>query len=135
MPQITIEVSDELHQQLAQVGENPADWFSQHLPELLLQLTKTADGVPEELLPAIASAANLPPVYAEVLDFLVTRPTHNEILAFKASEQAQVRLRSLLDKNREGTLTDAENAELDSCEQLEHLMILLKVRAQAAVTQ
>jgi len=39
----------------------------------------------------------------------------------------------LLDKNREGTLTEIEAAELDLYEQLEHMMILLKAKAHALV--
>jgi hypothetical protein len=124
MAQLNIQVPDELAQRLEPIKER--------LPELLLQLIETINGVHKELLPKPTSVADLPSVYAEVLDFLVTRPTPKEILAFKASELAQEHLRSLLDKNREGTLTDAENAELDSCEQLEHLMILLKARAAAS---
>ncbi|MEQ9623155.1 hypothetical protein [Coleofasciculus chthonoplastes] len=67
--------------------------------------------------------------YTEVLDFLITRPTPQEITTFKISAEAQERLRTLLDKNREGTLTETEATELDLYEQLEHLMILLKAKA------
>jgi hypothetical protein len=68
-----------------------------------------------------------------VLDFLITRPTPEEIVAFKVSAEAQERLRTLLDKNREGSLTEIEAAELDLYEQLEHMMILLKAKAHALV--
>ncbi|WP_219907712.1 hypothetical protein [Aphanothece hegewaldii] len=68
-------------------------------------------------------------VYDEVLDFLLKSPTPQEIITFKVSPQAQKRLQTLLLKNREATLTDNENAELDVYEKLEHLMILLKARA------
>jgi len=40
----------------------------------------------------------------------------------------QARLRSLLEKNREATLSETEIAELDLYEQLAQLMILLKAR-------
>lgn len=75
----------------------------------------------------------LPAVYQEVLDFLIERPTATEIVTFKVSESAQERLRELLEKNRSGTITPAELSELDVCEQLNHLTILLKARASAVI--
>jgi hypothetical protein len=65
----------------------------------------------------------------------MTCPTPQDIIAFKVSSEAQDRLSALLDKNCEGTLTEAEVAELDVYEQLEHLMILMKARALASVDQ
>jgi hypothetical protein len=90
---------------------------------------------PEILEPEVqdgqpSSNAELPPMYAEVLDFLVTRPTFEQILAFKVSERSQMRLRELLDKNRSMSLTSCEAAELNTNEQLDALMTLLKVRAR-----
>lgn len=82
---------------------------------------------------ATPSFQQLPQAYLEVLDFLVTCPTPQDILAFKVSPKAQDRLRSLLDKNREGALIESEVAELDAYEQLEHLMILMKARAITSV--
>jgi len=70
-----------------------------------------------------------PLAYAEMLDFLLTRPTLYDILTFKVSDAAQARLRLLHDKNREEALSATEEAELDIYEQLEHLMILLKAKA------
>ncbi|MFM7425097.1 MAG: hypothetical protein ACKO7W_08925, partial [Elainella sp.] len=79
-----------------------------------------------------ASLQEIPQAYIEVLDFLVASPTPQDIIAFKVSPEAQERLRILLDKNRENSLTAAEVAELDVYEQLEHLMILIKSRAFGA---
>jgi hypothetical protein len=73
--------------------------------------------------------------YAEVLDFLLTRPTPHDILAFKVSDAAPARLRLLLDRNREEALSATEKAELDLYEQLEHLMILLKAKAYALASR
>jgi hypothetical protein len=72
---------------------------------------------------------DIPAVYQEVLDFLIKRPTPEEIIVFKVSPQAQTRLSELLEKNRSATLNSMELAELDVYEQLEHMMILLKARA------
>jgi hypothetical protein len=52
-----------------------------------------------------------------VLDFLLARPTPEAIASFKVSDSSQMRLRKLLDKNREGSLSEIENAELDLYEQ------------------
>lgn len=69
----------------------------------------------------------------EVLDFLLSAPTLTEIIAYHASDSAQSRLRYLLDANRNGTITDAELAELDEAEQTNHMMILLKAKARKAL--
>jgi hypothetical protein len=63
------------------------------------------------------------------LDFLLTAPSPQEMIAFHASEAAQERLRYLLDANRQGILTPEERAELDEASQINHFVILLKARA------
>ena len=120
MAELTIQVPDELAQRLEPLRDR--------LPELLQRLVETVP--PRIPLPnqisSVTSPTDAPIAYTEVLDFLITRPTPQEITTFKVSAEAQERLRTLLDKNREGTLTEAEATELDLYEQLEHLMILLK---------
>jgi len=71
----------------------------------------------------------------EVSTFLVSRPTLEQITEFTASEAAQLRLRYLLDANRAGTLTEAENAELDEAEQIDHFMTMLKAKARKTLAQ
>lgn len=123
MAELTIQVPDELAQRLEPLRDR--------LPELLQRLVETVP--PRIPLPnqisSVTSPTDAPIAYTEVLDFLITRPTPQEITTFKVSAEAQERLRTLLDKNREGTLTEAEATELDLYEQLEHLMILLKAKA------
>lgn len=46
----------------------------------------------------------------EVLDFLTSAPTPQQIIDFHASDELQERVRYLLDKNRNEWLTDEENA-------------------------
>ena len=70
-----------------------------------------------------------PSIQDEVLTFLLSSPTPQEIIAFHASDAAQERLRYLLEANRQGTLTDAERAELDEASQLNHFVMLLKAKA------
>ncbi len=65
----------------------------------------------------------------EVLDFLVTGPTPEQIIAFHASEQAQEQLRLLLERNRNGTLTERERAELEEMSRVDHFFTLIKARA------
>jgi hypothetical protein len=67
-------------------------------------------------------------VYDELLDLLADSADVHRVLAFQLSSLQQERLDSLLDKNREGTLTAEETAELDTFERFEHLVRLLKAR-------
>ena len=67
-------------------------------------------------------------VYDDLLDVLAEGANAERLLAFRLSEPLQVRLDSLLEKNREGALTDEEGAELDAYERFEHLVRLLKAR-------
>ena len=66
----------------------------------------------------------------EVLTFLLSSPSSQDILAFHASEASQARLRYLLDANRNGTLTESERAELEEATQLNHFIMLLKAKAR-----
>lgn len=72
-------------------------------------------------------------VQEEILTFLMSSPTPQEILGFHASEAAQARLRDLLDRNRNGTLTPEERAELDEASHMNHFVILLKAKAHQAI--
>ena len=104
MLQITIEIPEELSEQLAQIGDR--------LPELLvLSLQQPA-------LPAH--------IYRYILNFLASKPTPEQIAAFRPTPEMQERLRTLLARSKAGALTPAEQQELDEYEQIEHLVIMLK---------
>ena len=121
MAELTIQVSDELAQRL--------EPLQNRLPELLWQLLDVAN-LPTNISKTVQTEpTDIPLVYQEVLDFLIKRPTPEEIIAFKVSPQAQSRLEELLKRNRSATLNSMELAELDVYQQLEHMMILLKARA------
>jgi len=125
MATITLQIPDELAQRL--------EPLQNRLPELLwqlLELTKKPTTIEQEIT---THSGDIPTVYQEVLDFLIESPIPQDIVNFKVSQQAQTRLQTLLDKNRESTLNPMEIAELDVYEQLEHLMILLKARAYSAI--
>lgn len=104
MATVTIEIPDELSELIAQAGDR--------LPELLAQSLK------EPTLPTH--------VYRYVLDFLASRPTHEQVAAFGPTPEMAARLRTLLAREAEGELTPAEKAELDEYERLEHLMVMIK---------
>ena len=59
-------------------------------------------------------------VYDDLLDLLAESAETKRVLAFRLSAAKQDRLDALLDKNRAGTLTAAETAELDAYERFEH---------------
>jgi len=69
-------------------------------------------------------------LFDEVLDFLSSTPTPQQIVAFAPSEALQVRARYLLDGNRAGLLTAEERAELDEFARMNHFMSMLKIRAR-----
>lgn len=67
-------------------------------------------------------------VYEDLLDLLVESADVDRVLGFRLSPEKQARLDDLLEKNREGTLTEEESAELDDFERFEHVVRLLKAR-------
>jgi hypothetical protein len=78
----------------------------------------------------------LAPPYApdnEVLDFLLSSPTPEQVIALRPSPAMQERLAWLLDGNRNHTLNDAERAELQSYMELEHFVRRLKIRAHERI--
>ena len=74
------------------------------------------------------SAIDHPAVYDDLLDLLAESADAQRVLALRLSDEKQARLDELLEKNREGTLTGDESAELDAYERFEHVMRLLKAR-------
>jgi hypothetical protein len=101
---ITLEVPDELSEQLAQLGDR--------LPELL------ALSLQQPPLPAR--------IYHYILDFLARQPTPEQILAFHPTLEMQERLKTLLTRSKVGELTPTEQRELDEYERIEHLIVMLK---------
>lgn len=70
------------------------------------------------------------PIFSEVIDFLVSSPTPDDIIAFRPSPDLQARLDDLLHKNQRDALSEAERAELDEFLRLNHFMTMLKIRAR-----
>ncbi len=104
MPVITVEIPDELVEQVSQLRDR--------LPELL------ALSLHQPALPAAT--------YRDILDFLASNPSPQQIAAFRPAPEIQARLRALLDRSRDGQLTEAEQRELDEYARIEHLMVMIK---------
>jgi len=69
-------------------------------------------------------------IFSEILDFMVSSPSPEDIIVFKSSPELEVRLTELLTKNKHDDLLDEERQELESFLQLNHFMNMLKIRAR-----
>ncbi|MCA9923883.1 MAG: hypothetical protein KC421_16010 [Anaerolineales bacterium] len=69
---------------------------------------------------------------AEVLEFLATLPSPEEILALKPSKPVQERIDSLLQKGKANALTPEEEEEWEQYQYLEHLVRMAKISARNA---
>jgi hypothetical protein len=68
--------------------------------------------------------------YDEIVDLFARGASSAEVLAFRPSQEAQDRVRFLLERNAVDELTEEEAAELERFGELEHLMQMVKARAQ-----
>lgn len=66
---------------------------------------------------------------AEVLEFLASLPTPEEIVKLRPSKAFQARISYLLEKNRTTGLTPEENQEWEQYQYLEHLVRIAKANA------
>lgn len=71
----------------------------------------------------------------EVAQFVASHPTSEQIIAFHPSPEVAERAYELIDRERDGQLTDEENEELDSYMFLENLMELIKLEAHQHLMQ
>ena len=74
-------------------------------------------------------------VYDTLVDLLVQGGNRQEILKFRLDSVAQSRLDQLLDKNRIGAISPEEISELETFEQFEHVVRLLKARVLLSQVQ
>ena len=65
-----------------------------------------------------------------VTDFLSSAPTLEEIAGYRLPDELQARAHALLEKNRDGTLSAEERAEMEEFRQIDHLMTLVKGKAR-----
>ena len=108
MTTMTIEVPENLAQRLAPVQDRMIEIIELGMRELLSERHD---------------------YYIDVIDFLAGGPSSGEIVELQASPEMQERIAELLDKNRDGMITEQEATELDRYEQLDYLITLIKARA------
>ena len=123
MTMITLDIPDALAERLVQRRNQ--------LPQLLAMALELFPG---EAPFSLSISPPDYPVFAEMINFLANGPTPAQMVAFKLSPTAQARLETLLDTHREEGLTAEETAELEVYAQVNHLLLLLKVRARLATT-
>lgn len=119
MTTITLEIPDDMAARLTPLREQ--------LPQLL---SSALELWPSGLPLAITQPSSTHSVFDELINLLASRPTLEQIVAFKISPSAQDRLAALLDKNREEGLSEAESTELDWYEYLHHIILRLKAQAR-----
>lgn len=66
----------------------------------------------------------------EILDFLASGRTSEEVIAFEPSEALKSRSSELFERNRQSTLTAEEKVELDDFLRMNHFVNMLKIRAR-----
>jgi len=120
MTTITLEIPDELTTQ-----------FRIDPTALSALIREAVAAKSAKLVPPANGEHAAPPLYQEMIDFLASSPTTEQLVAFKISASAQERLEELLDKNREEGLRPEERAELDTYLHLSDLMTRLKARARS----
>jgi hypothetical protein len=104
------------------------------LPDNLLgEITKgsTTEGLLEERLPellrlGLMAGKSSTDIYKYVLDFIVSNPSHEEVLKFKPTAAMQARLQDLLAKSASQQLSLVEEQELNEYERIEHLIVMIK---------
>jgi hypothetical protein len=69
----------------------------------------------------------------EIADFFARGPSVEEIAAFRLSDATTSRVRELLDKNSDGSLSPDENEELDQLVLLDRIVTLIRSRLPRGV--
>ena len=77
----------------------------------------------------------VPMIYNELLEYLVRKATADEIMAFKASPEAEERAAYLIDRNNAGTLTLDERLELEQILYFDSKISVLKAKAALEIKQ
>ena len=71
-------------------------------------------------------------IFDEIAEFLASSPTRDEILSFHPSPAIERRASQLLEKNREGTLSEEDRRELEEFSHAESLFRRLKAEVRGA---
>ena len=70
------------------------------------------------------------PVYLEIVDFIAAGTTPEAVMDFHPSREAQQRLAILIEREKAGSASPEEKAELDHFMELEHILRMAKARAR-----
>ncbi|WP_428667594.1 hypothetical protein [Runella sp.] len=68
--------------------------------------------------------------FDEIIDFITSIPKPEQVLEYKPSLAAQQRLEMLLEKKRNGHVSEEESHELEQYMMIEHLMRVAKKKAK-----
>jgi len=68
--------------------------------------------------------------YEEIIDFIAAGTTPEAVVAFHPSDGVQQRVAGLVERSKEGSISAEDQSELEDYLQLEHIMIMAKVRAR-----
>ena len=109
--QITLDLSEELISRLNSIEDK--------LPQVIELGLRELNASPQDGFNGIA----------EVLEFLATLPTPEEIIALRTSEALQTQISNLLEKHRDRGLTDSETQIWEQYQYLEHLIRKAKAKA------
>ncbi len=104
-----------------------------HIPDDLAERLRGREDQLTQILELGLRELNSPAGFAgtsDVLELLASLPKPEEILALRPSEPMQRRVDELLEKSRAGGLSDAEEAEWERYEYLEHLVRMAKATAR-----
>jgi hypothetical protein len=74
------------------------------------------------------------PSYLEIVDFIATGTTPQAVVDYHPSADAQQRVAELIERDKDGTLSSEEKAELDHFMDLEHILRMAKARARQILT-
>jgi len=70
-----------------------------------------------------------PQAAMEIVRFIASGPSPEQIIAFHPSPEASARAYALIASERSGSITEDERSEIESCVYLEHMMRLIKAEA------
>lgn len=68
--------------------------------------------------------------FDELITFLASSPSAEELVAYRPPESIQARMSELLEKNRQSTLTAEEQTELDEFLRMNRFMSRLQAKAK-----
>ena len=69
-------------------------------------------------------------VYFEIIEFIATGTTPEAVARFQPSPEAQQRVAGLIEREKEGSLSPQDRAELDDFMELEHILRMAKGKAR-----